>query len=343
MRPAWLAVAAVAAVAAGLVSILPGFVRDEAEAARQLVRVETEVRPDSVRLGDPVTLRYRVWLPDGAEVHFPSQPADDSTHHWQGWKVETLRGKGGREHRLTATFLPFALGGMALPGVPVRFRIRGEEPREGRFPTAQIVIVPTVPTRGPEPELRDLKPLVPPPWWALVPWGWIALGLGVLAILLLVVRYFLRRRPRRAMPSIEPALELPEVEALRRLGALVARRLPEEGRTLEHGTELADLLRRYVERRFGGLEPGYTSSEVVRTLLGRSEAGKEEVLALRGIFDACDLTKFARRPYDATRAHEAEKTAAHLIEEWTPKAEAAGLEPEGPGTPGTPPERRGAA
>jgi len=36
----------------------------------------------------------------------------------------------------------------------------------------------------------------------------------------------------------------------------------------------------------------------------------------RAILDACDLTKFARRPYDAARAHEAEATARALILRW---------------------------
>ena len=38
------------------------------------------------------------------------------------------------------------------------------------------------------------------------------------------------------------------------------------------------------------------------------------VNALRGILEACDLTKFARRPYDVPRAHAAEATALQLIE-----------------------------
>ena len=49
-----------------------------------------------------------------------------------------------------------------------------------------------------------------------------------------------------------------------------------------------------------------------------------DVAALRSILEACDLTKFARRPYDTARAHEAEATAARLIDAWAaPAADAA--------------------
>ncbi len=310
-----------------------------ADAAHLPVRVSTEVRPDTVRLGDPVTLRYRMWLPKGATVAFPERPADDSTHHWTGWQVETVSGKGPlREHRLTARFQPFALGAFALPGVPMRFRIAGEEAREGRFPTGSLVIVPTVPIRGPEPELKDLKPLVPPPWWALVPWLWIGVGLLALALAIFLFRLWrARRRAAGEAPEAEEPREAPEVEARRRLGELVARRLPEAGKTLEHGTVLADLLHRFVERRFGTPQPGDTTSELARRLVARGVARAGDVLALRGILEACDLTKFARRPYDATRAHEAEATAAGLIDTWAPVAQAEPAADAGPARPGEPP------
>jgi len=65
---------------------------------------------------------------------------------------------------------------------------------------------------------------------------------------------------------------------------------------------------------FGSPQPGYTTGELARHLAARGEARPDDVTALRGILEACDLTKFARRPYDAARAHEAETTAARLIE-----------------------------
>jgi len=144
----------------------------------------------------------------------------------------------------------------------------------------------------------------------------------VLALILWwLIRRMLRsqkKRPQVAGPAL--ALESPDVEARRRLTALVARRLPEQGKTLEHGTELADLLRRFVERRFESPRPGYTTGELVRHLLARGDVLPADVDALRGILEACDLTKFARRPYDVLRAHAAEATTLQLIERWAPVA-----------------------
>lgn len=291
--------------------------------ARIPVQVRTVVSPDTVLIGQTVRLQWRVFLPDKSIVNFPARPADDSTAHWRRWDTTTLapNSKGVREHRLTAEMQSFALGPVAVPGAPIRFRIPGEDVREGRFPTSGFFVGMTVPRTGPEPPLRGMKALVPPPWWALVPWAWILGGLALAALLFWLVRRWLKSRkvkPAKALP--EEALEPPAVEARRRLDALVARKLPEQGKTLEHGTELADLLRRFVERRFESPRPGYTTGELARHLAARGDVAPDDVAALKGILDACDLTKFARRPYDLARAHAAEGTAAGLIERWAPAA-----------------------
>jgi hypothetical protein len=288
-------------------------------AARVPVRVSTEVRPDTVLVGQSITLRWRTFLPKGSLLNFPTKPPDDSTAHWSSWETATVRDeKGGlQEHRLTARMQSFALGPVAVPGPAIRFRVPGEDVREGRFPTTTFFVGQTVPTSGAEPPLRNMKALVPPPWWALVPWLWIAIGLAVLAIAVWLYRRWQAAR-RRVRPSVQAAevLDAPEVEARKRLAALVARGLPEAGRTLEHGTELADLLRRYVERRFETPRPGYTTGELVRHLGARGDVAPSDVAVLKGILEACDLTKFARRPYDVTRAHQAEQDAHRLIETW---------------------------
>ncbi len=283
------------------------------------MRVETLVTPDTLFLGQPVTLTWRLWLPKGSTATFPARPPEDSLHHWTTWSTETREPSGeSREHRLVGRFQTFALGPVSVPGPPVRFRIAGEEPRDGTFPVAQFMVVATVPGSGPEPPLKDIHGLVPPPWWATWPWVWIAAGVAALVLVILLVRRLRKRKPAAVPMAGEMRLDSPEVEARRRLEALVARHLPEAGRTYEHGTELADLLRRFVERRWGGALPGDTTGELAARLLARGDVTQADVAALRGILEACDLTKFARRPYDATRAHEAEAVAARLIERWAP-------------------------
>jgi len=290
-------------------------------AAASPVRVETIVRPDTVLVGQPVHLTWRVWLPTGSTLRFPAQPADDSLAHWAAWKVATVPGKRAgdpQEHRLTADLQSFALGPVAIPGPAIRFHVPGEADRFGRFPTTGFTVGRTVPETGPEPPLRGMKSLVAAPWWQRVPWLWVLAALLATALVVAFVRaWLLRAKPRAATLEAEEPEEAPEITARRRLTALVAQRLPEAGRTYEHGSELADLLRRYAERRFESPRPGFTTRELLRHLAARPEVRPADVERLRVILEACDLTKFARRPYDADRAHAAERDAAALIDTWS--------------------------
>jgi hypothetical protein len=282
------------------------------------------VASDTVLVGQTVRLAWSVWLPRGSSVSFPARPADDSLTHWRAWEVSTRgQGDGPLEHRLEAQAQSFALGTVAVPGPQLRFRIAGEDERLGRFPAGRFVVGRTVPTDGPEPVLRGMKRLLPPPWWAQVPWLWLAVALVATALLVALVRWILLRRRARPLPGAAPAPEeAPEVTARRRLAALVAQRLPEAGRTYEHGSELADLLRRFAERRFESPRPGFTTRELLRHLGARVGVEAADVAALGGILEACDLTKFARRPYDVDRAHAAEREAARLIDAWQAPAPA---------------------
>jgi hypothetical protein len=282
------------------------------------VRVETIVRPDTVLVGQTVTITWRVWLPKGSTLSFPARPADDSLAHWASWTVGTIAGKSGvDEHRLTAALQSFALGPVALPGPSIRFHVTGEDERRGRFPTSGFVVGRTVEASGPEPPLRGMKALLTAPWWQRVPWLIVLAALAAALVLVFVVRaLLLRTRPGPAAPEALVPDEPAEIVARRRLAALVASRLPEEGRTYEHGTELADILRRYVERRFEIPRPGLTTRELMTQLAARAEVAPDARARLLEILEACDLTKFARRPYDVDRAHAAEREAAALVDAW---------------------------
>jgi hypothetical protein len=165
-----------------------------------------------------------------------------------------------------------------------------------------------------------MKALLLAPWWQRVPWLLVLGVLAATALLVFAVRaLLLRTRPRPivAEAEAEAPAEPAEVTARRRLTALVARKLPEEGRTYEHGTELADILRRYAERRFESPRPGFTTRELMAHLAAREDVAPDARARLKDILEACDLTKFARRPYDADRAHAAEREAAGLIDTWS--------------------------
>jgi hypothetical protein len=274
-----------------------------------------------VLVGQTVRLRWRAFLPDKSIVNFPARPADDSTTHWRAWRTSTLapNKRGVREHRLEAELQSFALGPVAVPGAPFRFRVPGEGVREGRFPTSEFYVGMTVPLDGPEPPLRDMKALVPPPWWALVPWAWIGAGLALALLLWWLVRRWLRAR-KDATQAGRTARGLRGPGGRGAPAPVGARRPPparagEDARARDRaGRSPAPLRRAPLRVAPAGLHHRGTGAPPARP---RRRAARGRGRPARHL-EACDLTKFARRPYDAQRAHDAEETAAHLVERWAP-------------------------
>lgn len=142
------------------------------------------------------------------------------------------------------------------------------------------------------------------PWAVQSRWplGMIAAALALLALIVLLARWW-RRRPRPAAPPIP--LEAAEIVARRRLAALEASGLLGRGEHLPFHVELADILKQYLSRRLGTDITELTTDEVRRMMRGEIRvqaamalgatvrAGEVRSLILH-VLTACDVVKFAR-------------------------------------------------
>jgi hypothetical protein len=131
---------------------------------------------------------------------------------------------------------------------------------------------------------------------------------AILLVSLLIVAYQLFRRFRRRPsddsasdpgPPLRPAHEL----ALEALDRLAASPMLDRGQVKEYHIEISDVLRRYVEARFGVPALEMTTWEVVGGL-EREGVEPEFRDGLRSFLDRCDLVKFAKvRPdVDSSRS-----------------------------------------
>jgi hypothetical protein len=160
-------------------------------------------------------------------------------------------------------------------------------------------------------DIVDPVPIPKPRNWALAWWaGGVALALAVLA-------WWLLRRRRARAAAVEPPPP-PHVWALQQLAALLAAKLVEQGRVQEFYFRLSDLVRAYVELRFGLMAPERTTQEFL------NEAQRSEVLRfghkdLLGEFlTACDLVKFARHEPPGAEIDGAIDAARSFIKQTAP-------------------------
>ena len=145
--------------------------------------------------------------------------------------------------------------------------------------------------------IADIKPVYAPPFdWPLF-WLIVLITLGVAA--LAVIGFFVYRYVKRhAAPSAEvaepqdlrPAHEI----ALERLDVIKAEKLWQQNRAKEYHTQLTDVVRDYIARRFGICAVEQTSAEILAGIQPALSGQKTVYADLKTLLTTSDLVKFAK-------------------------------------------------
>lgn len=147
---------------------------------------------------------------------------------------------------------------------------------------------------------------------------WILLGLIVIAAGLFVYLYYIRKGRIPLVPVKKP---VPPYElAIRQLDELHAAKLCERGEEKEFYTRLTDILRNYLDSRFGINAMEMTSSQILRALNSNEET-KVPRKYMSAILETADFVKFAKvRPLPDDNAA-AFKSALQFVEDTKPVPE----------------------
>jgi hypothetical protein len=257
-----------------------------------------EVGPKRAWVGDPLTVELRVETPDGYVVQFPGE-ADLGELHVRD--VDTAdprpRAEGGLAWRKTYTAESLTAGVVEVPALAVKYAREpteaGVEPvfeHELVSDSLQVDVLSALTTQDSVFEPRDITGTLLPPREPLSPRVWAAIIgaslVGLVAIGALVL--WLRKRAQRLPPPI-----LPEVWALRALAELQAANLIEGGRAKEFYYRLSEIVRVYIERKFGLAAPEMTTEEFLSTLARGGGVLPYDSDRLRDFLQACDLVKYA--------------------------------------------------
>jgi hypothetical protein len=195
---------------------------------------------------------------------------------------------------------------------PVRFRAGGPDQSWLEQPWAKVPVKITtdvvVAAAG---ELKDIQGIQHLPAEPGVDWrplaaagGLVAVGLGFLA-----VRRLRRRWVRRA-PELTPSQR-----AVRALDEIEALDLPGAGDVEQYHTRVSDVLRRYLEARFGWRAPEQTTPEFLSCLQKSDELPAELQGLLREFLQRCDLAKFARADFTPSECRQAGRMAREFVEQ----------------------------
>ena len=263
---------------------------------RGAVLAAVQLSAAEVTVADTISLRVtlegpealRTQLPDAAEL-----AATDLTVHRVYDDGPALTVDGSVRVSRTFVMRPFLAGEYRIPSLEVGWELAG--PGAGSSVVTDELPFRVVSVVGDQPpSLLDagVPQRAPLRWWRLVALALAAGGIAVVA--LRGYRRWRRARPQARAPELSPA-QL----ALRALADLERSELLPQGDLKTFHTVVSDIVRRYVEDRFGVRARERTTDEFLRgwqaagPATGAGGSGPQSD-ALRRFLQQCDLVKFAR-------------------------------------------------
>jgi hypothetical protein len=289
--------------------------------AQEQVTIDSQVDRAKILIGDVVRYSLRVTHAADVTVEMPTPGGNLGQFELRDYKVLPPQKKEGWTV-LGADYLisTFDTGEFVIPALSVTYTLKGDTTRHTlKSEPIKIQVQSLNPSEAGD--IRDIKPpLVPPRDWK-------SILLKVSAAVLLVAAavaawWYIRRRrqgkgilPERQTPP-PPAHEI----ALAELKALVASDWLATGKHKAWHSELADIIRRYIEGRYGIDALEMTSRELLAALAGY---GLEErwLPGLRDMLSICDMAKFAKYIPEPAETERLTAAAFDFIEgtklEWT--------------------------
>ena len=168
--------------------------------------------------------------------------------------------------------------------------------------------------------ITDIKPLQRAPiwWWGIIRWVLLAIGCILLGI---GAWYFIKwamHRKKGGELHVAGVEKRPAQEVgVEKLDKIKAGKIWQEGKVKEYQTELTDVIREYIGRRYEVKSTEKTSDETLRELKPLMGEQKELFERLRKMLSLADLVKFAKWHTTPDENESALLTAYDFVHETT--------------------------
>ncbi len=262
-----------------------------------------ELSRDSVLIGDQVVLKARFSLPSNSSLQVIPYSATLAQDTLTAGRVEVVRDfvidtlsvrNGVSELRANAILTSFDSGSFRLPGPVITTFKPGESERidtldlEGSLLYVNTIQIDTASFRpfdikGQEKYPVTFKDILP----------WVLAVLGAVLILLAVLRYLRMRKEQKDFFGKSLVKEPAHIVALKKLDKLRTDRLWQGGKEKAYYTGITDILREYIEKRYGFGAMEKTSAEIIEAL-GDKNLAPDIYSNLDEMLRTADLVKFAK-------------------------------------------------
>jgi hypothetical protein len=258
----------------------------------EIPRLESRLDRDVVSIGDPIRYTLSVVTPPTAGVIFP----DYSSGLIGDFEIgatgeETREEEGGKVWEKWYLLQGFETGESSLPTASVTVRYPDGKEEKLESPPLGITVESLLDPAATEPDIRGIKP----PVGLLVSYRWVLYLIGGILVLAAVVLLLIKKVFRRKEKSVPPPPPRPPHEiAYEQLSRIKKENLPGRGLIKEYYTGISDVVRRYLENRFGLRAPERTTEEFLHDMATTDFLTIPQQDLVGMFLGECDLVKFAR-------------------------------------------------
>ena len=281
------------------------------------VKVTTHVDKDEVTIGDKVKFVIRVKYKDDITIQFPevgkqigvfaikeTAPAETPKREKDGYSVVE------RDYMLSS----YEIGRQTVPSLKIKYK--GSQ-GDGEVAANEVIIdIKGVIKEG---EISgDIKDILPP---VDVPTSikrlilWISVGLGALLLSGVIYGLVYKFRKRSKIQEQQSIRRTPHETAYELLERLSKEDLIAKGLVKEYYYRITNILRHYIEARFGLLAPERTTEEFLTEMAHTNQLDATHKILIREFLERCDMVKYAKYGPSRIEIKETYDAAKRFIDE----------------------------
>jgi len=268
--------------------LLAGLIIQILPANAQLVQLNLKFGKDTIMIGERTSLRLDIISQKGVSLKY--FPLKDSLNK----EIEILdstRIRANDSISLELTVSSFKPGIYSISGIPLIFNF--ENSSDTIF-SPRLFLTVLAPAIDPQSDIKDIKPILNLPFRLREILTELLVITAVL-IILSILGFLLYRKFRKKQIQEEIEKSLPaHILAYKELDKLKSEKLWENGKTKEFYSRLSDIMRIYLENRFGIQAMELVSSETINSFKNQKLYEDMVVQMLENILVTADLVKFAK-------------------------------------------------
>lgn len=261
----------------------------------QNVIATAKLDSNKILVGDQVKLKVQLTYPAKTTISWP-ELKDTLTKNIeivQKSEIDTLS-KDVKKFTLnqTYTITSFDSGSFYIPQISFKYKNPGDTGYFEALTDSLLLNVNTIAVDTTK-AIKDIKGPLSVPWtfMEILPY---LIGIVLLAAIIWFVIYYIRKRRRgEALIDFSKPKLPPHEEAMKALEALRNKKLWQNNKVKDYYTELTEIIRTYIEKRFGIHAMEMTSDEIM-TSFGAIDIANNTKMRLSQMFVLADLVKFAK-------------------------------------------------